>query len=670
MASYTIENPENGRKYAIELQGDTPPTAEQMRKIFERDLIDNPMPEPEPTALERTGDLAMEFVAGVNRPIASMLDIAVSPIALAADALGIPFVNFRQKVGEKGQFAGDSLATDVVSATGEVSSIAIPFGMATRATGEMLSSLTVAEDSTLLRETLRRIGDIFKTTTPKSDVLTGAAAGFGGELAAEGGGAIGEFTGVLLGDAETGRLYGEEAGRMTGQLITPVAAARLLSRPRNLLNSFVQKTLQKNVNPAELKGAGHILYEDTKKFGAYYTDDSLQQLATDLEKAALDANIFGVGTQSTISSRLKNLLNNFRKGGDYSGTTVAYMMDAVQTFQGLRASQDSNISRQAGKISDVLEDFFYNKAVLGGFGRQPIVEPTQISRTVQPGESLPVQAQPIGQQVGRPRAGAAEDIIEGEFTVTYKTTPGTRFNDIGPTQQELPRAIEQNYRQAGQFWRRARVLEDLNEIFTTSQVTAGAVRSQENVVDLQIKKLVDLRNDPSRFRRLSAQEQQALDDAISSRGSGKKFFTALENLGLSSTDGVKARLFYTLGGLAGAGASGYYGSGAGMVAGTSIAAAGTIASMSRQITNRIVQRDINYLKSLVAAGPNGEDIVKLYMSRTPKSERNAEELGALLLSNNADLIDLNKSRVISNKLVETASAIAAIGAAELDNLQQ
>lgn len=676
MAVYDIVNPDNGREYEIELPEDTPPTAEQMRKIFERDLIDNPMPEPEPTALKQAGNYAMEAIAAFNRPLATLTDIAISPIALAAETLGIPFVNFRQKVGEKGQFAGDSFTTDVIAGSGELASIAIPFGMATRATGEMLSSLSTLENTSLFRQTLKNIGEIFTKTTVASDVGYGAIAGAGGEVAAAGGEITGEIIGTLMGDADTGRFYGEEAGRMTGQLITPVAAAQLLQRPRNLLNSFVQRALREKVNPNELKGAADILYEDIKKLGAFYTDESLQKLGQTLEKTALDNGVFGLGTDSKVAAPLRRFLNNIQAQGDWQGTTVSYMMEAVKNFRRIGAS-GGNVGRQANAIADDLEYFFYNDAELAGMGRQPIVpSDTKLLRNVQPGESLPVEAQPIGQQVGTPRQGQqvgaprtqAGDALEGEFSIHYKTTPGIRFDDVSPSQQELPKVIETNYRQAGQFWRRASVLEELNTITSTAETKAGALRSGKDVIDLQIKALTKLKTDPSKFRRLSPEEQKAVSEAIASKGNGKQFFTALEKLGINSSDGVKTRLMYTAGAVT-AGASGAYGNVPGMVAGATIASAQTISSLARRITNSIVQRDINYLKALVAAGPNGEDIVKLYMQRTPKSERNAEELASLFLNNKVDLPNLNQSRVIKNSMVETAAAIAAIGVAEASRLE-
>ena len=674
--THTIKNPDTGRLIAIQLPEGTTLTPEITQKILEKDLMDNPLPEPEPSALEQTGNYVMEAVAAFNRPLATLTDIAISPIALAAETLGIPFVNFRQKVGEKGQFAGDSFATDVISASGELASIAIPFGMATRATGEMLSSLSTLENTSLFRQTLKNIGEIFTKTTVASDVGYGAVAGAGGEVAAAGGEITGEVIGTLMGDADTGRFYGEEAGRMTGQLITPLAAAQLLQRPRNLLNSFVQRALRERVNPNELKGAGHILYEDVKKLGAFYTDESLQKLAQTLEKTALDNGIFGLGVDSKVAAPLRRFLNNIQAQGDWQGTTVAYMMDAVQTFRNI-GSKGGKVGKAAGKIADDLEYFFYNDAELAGMGRQPIIpSDTKLLRNVQPGESLPVEAQPIGQQVGTPRQGQqvgaprtqAGDALEGEFSIHYETTPGIRFDDVSPSQQELPKVIETNYRQAGQYWRRARVLEELNTITSTAETKAGALRSGQDVIDLQIKALTKLKTDPSKFRRLSPEEQKAVSDAIASKGNGKQYFTALEKLGINSSDGVKTRLMYTLGAVT-AGASGAYGNVPGMIAGATIASAQTISSLARRVTNSIVQRDINYLKALVAAGPNGEDIVKLYMQRTPKSERNAEELASLFLNNKVDLPNLNQSRVIKNNMVETAAAIAAIGVAEASRLE-
>ena len=146
----------------------------------------------QPTTVARqqptAGDYVMEAIAAVNRPSANLLDVLTSPIQLAerqvrpyAQAmLGYrdmpssaqaamrmtqgeqPF--FSSLVGERGQFAGDGAISQIIQAAGELGSMSLPIGFATRATSNILAKASQFDQSVLQR-VLAEMG----RTTPMQD---------------------------------------------------------------------------------------------------------------------------------------------------------------------------------------------------------------------------------------------------------------------------------------------------------------------------------------------------------------------------------------------------------------------------------------------------------------------------------------------------------------------
>ena len=202
------------------------------------------------------------------------------------------------------------------------------------------------------------------------------------------------------------------------------------------------------------------------------------------------------------------------------------MHAAVKEFKGLANSTtlDKNIQRQARAIANRLETFMTSEAEVAGMGRtlrpSSNTQPSTSLRTVQPGESLPIEAQPLGQQVGRQRPQTGE-ALEGDFSVSFETNAGVPLEGI--TQAELGETIVKNYNSAGNLWRRGSVLEDLNLIAANAKVETDSIYTSGDAVKQQVKELIKIRTNPSEFNRLSNLEQKALNEAISSRGQGKKF---------------------------------------------------------------------------------------------------------------------------------------------------
>jgi len=91
-----------------------------------------------------------------------------------------------------------------------------------------------------------------------------------------------------------------------------------------------------------------------------------------------------------------------------------------------------------------------------------------------------------------------------------------------------------------------------------------------------------------------------------------------------------------------------------------LAALETLSGLSRFIAGKIVQKDANYLRSLVAAGSDGEAIVRIYLQKTPPPQRSSEALASLLIQGNAEMAALGRTAIGKSSLVSEAALIAGV----------
>jgi len=119
--------------------------------------------------------LGMEAVTAVNRVGASMFDIATAPVQALLNVAGAEVPTLRSTVAERGAFAGEGVATDIVAGGAELAVLSATGGGATRMLASSLDDIARFGERTLDR-VIRTLGG----TTPAQDVMLGAVAGGGG----------------------------------------------------------------------------------------------------------------------------------------------------------------------------------------------------------------------------------------------------------------------------------------------------------------------------------------------------------------------------------------------------------------------------------------------------------------------------------------------------------
>lgn len=254
---YKITNPQTGQ--TVTVSGEAPPTPEDIDVIFaqmpshiDAGKIQMPMreiPAIQPSApLPNVLDLAMEAVAGVNRPFAWLFDkTALAPINAVLELQGKAPLSVETLVGEKGQFAGEGLLVDAASAAGELASMALGGGGLFRQITSIIDDAARISTSTVTR-VLAQLGK----SKPSQDVVAGLSAGAGGEFSAN---AAERFLGEDF----------EEPGRMIGQLVSPIAltttANTIINTAKDVINLSPRSAIIENAPKGwTLKGAARSLY--------------------------------------------------------------------------------------------------------------------------------------------------------------------------------------------------------------------------------------------------------------------------------------------------------------------------------------------------------------------------------------------------------------------------
>jgi hypothetical protein len=90
----------------------------------------------------------------------------------------------------------------------------------------------------------------------------------------------------------------------------------------------------------------------------------------------------------------------------------------------------------------------------------------------------------------------------------------------------------------------------------------------------------------------------------------------------------------------------------------------------RRAANNIFKDNVNFTRSLIRAGTNGEEIARSYYRNVPRSERNPRDLTLLFLNNNADLSGIRDTSLINSPLISDAVALAIAGKPLLEGEEQ
>ena len=353
MADYTYEQLTEAAKNAHAAGN-----ADAAKKLLEAALPlrpsgDAPTPAPTPspvTEVQKSGvdralDITGEVVAGLNRPMTSLIDFATTPvraleqqvrpyaqamIGIDPDTSAAPF-SLRGMVPERGEFAGEGVATDIAAGTGELTGMVMSGAPVQRFISQMIAK-------GLQTGTAKNVFELLGSGKSIDDIIFGTTGGLGGESAA-----------ALAGQADFLPEGAEEFARFSGQIITPAAAQSLLKQVTNfatnrLLNEAIPST-------EALKGASSYIYTQLDELGVKAGKESTQRLSSNLGKF-LDEEITNDPMYGTVRNRVTKLLESLKSGEVTFGT--------IDTARGKLAEQAAagtdDIARTAGIAAKLIDE--------------------------------------------------------------------------------------------------------------------------------------------------------------------------------------------------------------------------------------------------------------------------------------------------------------------------
>ena len=357
MPSYKIKD-ENGKVVAV-VKGDKPPSPEDIDYIVANQIskastaqtgsslqpTPSPVAEVQKSGVDRALELTGEAVAGLNRPITSLIDFATTPIRAveqqvrpyAQSMLGIepegfeaPF-SLRGMVPERGEFAGEGVTTDIAAGTGELTGMVMSGAPIQRFISQMVAK-------SLQTGTAKNVFELLGSGKTIDDIIFGTTGGLGGESAA-----------ALAGQAEFLPEGAEEFARISGQIITPAAAQALLKQVTNFASS---RLLNEAIPSTEaLKGASSYIYTQLDELGVKAGKESTQRLSSNLSKF-LDDELSSDSMYDTVRNRVTRLMQDIKSGDVTFGT--------IDTARGKLAQQAAagtdDIARTAGIAAKLIDE--------------------------------------------------------------------------------------------------------------------------------------------------------------------------------------------------------------------------------------------------------------------------------------------------------------------------
>lgn len=343
MAKYRITDPSTGRTMTV--SGDAPPSPEDIDYLFSQapppasaNIPEAPVVPPEAPTPSATG-LVNELVAGAARPLASLVDIAASPYqAFRVYVQGKPQQSVRSMIGERGQFAGPGLATDIAASTGEFASMGLSMTSAARGLAANLLDDAMKYGESAARGVLRQFGQ----ATPAQDILAATT------------GAIGTETGGAVGEA-VGGATGRQVGQAVGGFGVPVGAAPILNRLNNSVDSLLRKAAP---TAQEIKGAGRLLYQQIEDLGIVFNEQSTNRLVGTLQQVAAKEDLSGLRRDSPVSGQYRVVMNMLAKDGDFTGTQYSMLDKASSTFRDIaNTKQGEDAGRIASRLAEQIDNF-------------------------------------------------------------------------------------------------------------------------------------------------------------------------------------------------------------------------------------------------------------------------------------------------------------------------
>jgi hypothetical protein len=353
---YRITNPQTGQ--TVTVSGDAPPSPADIDAIFaqmpapqqtpQMPMREVPAIQP-PAPLPGVGALAMEGIAGFNRPFAWLADnVALAPINTVLQLQGKEPLSIQSALGEKGQFAGEGLLVDAASAAGELTSMAIGGGGLFRQVTSMIDDAARISTSTVTR-VLAQLGK----SKPSQDVVAGLSAGAGGEFSA----------------AAAGRIFGEDfeqSGRMVGQFVSPIAltttANTIINAGRGVLNISPRAAIIENAPaPRVLKGASNALYSTLDEAGIIADSKNLIDAVTGFKlKEEITSGLF------PEINRLSNEMLTRANQGDMTFGYLNRVRSVLGGYSGGNNAEAAMAAKLSEELTDVIENAIpLNPEVLG-----------------------------------------------------------------------------------------------------------------------------------------------------------------------------------------------------------------------------------------------------------------------------------------------------------------
>lgn len=350
MAKYRITDKQTGRTMVV--SGETPPTEADIAQLFASAPVAAPAstvpPAPQPPAPVASPSLQQygnELVAGLARPVASIIDTIMSPVALAYEAAtGRPARGAETMVTPPGVFAGDTLGT-ALGAGGELATSSLTIGQAGRTLVSSLLDEGAKAGETAFRGVLRQLG----SSKPVDDVLGGFISG----TSAEGAAAVAED----LGASPTA----VQGVRNIAGIVGPVTAAPVLNRLVNRVNSFIMKP---GATPTveEIRGASRALYKQIEDLGLVFNEGATRRIVDDIQKVVSEEGLTTLRGETTLGSQTLKILKLLGEPGEFTGTSYSVLDKARSAFADIANGTD-NEARIARKLRDTVDNFLLNPSM-------------------------------------------------------------------------------------------------------------------------------------------------------------------------------------------------------------------------------------------------------------------------------------------------------------------
>jgi hypothetical protein len=340
MAKYRITDKTTGKTMVV--SGETPPTEADIEQLFASvatpaadvpPVPTRPTPPPSPTMLQYGNELA----AGLARPIASIVDTIMSPVAVGYQlATGKPAMSASSMVAPVGTYASDTLGR-IIGLGGETAMSSLSVGQAGRAFVSSLLDDAARAGESAFRGVLRQLG----SSKPADDVLGGFIAGTSSEAA----GAAAEDLGASTNTAQ--------AVRSLAGLGAPVAAAPVLNRLTNRVNAFITKPgAVPTVN--EIRGASRALYQQVEDLGIVFNEAATKRIVDDIQNIVTAEGLTTLRGETTLGSQTLKILKLLGEPGEFNGTSFSFADIASGT---------DNEARIARQLRDAVDNFLLNPSV-------------------------------------------------------------------------------------------------------------------------------------------------------------------------------------------------------------------------------------------------------------------------------------------------------------------